>query len=112
MDVPFVRYRKLSLARWNKQVEKNSAMPKKAASRKPNLIKQFFSLLGPGLITGAADDDPSGIATYSIAGAQMGTAMLPFRRLPALLPTLLRKPFRGKKASTNRFVAQSRFTLC
>ena len=28
------------------------------------------------MITGAADDDPSGIATYSIAGAQMGTAML------------------------------------
>ena len=37
---------------------------------------RFFSTLGPGLITGAADDDPSGIATYSIAGAQMGTAML------------------------------------
>ena len=32
--------------------------------------------LGPGLIAGAADDDPSGIATYSIAGAQTGTAML------------------------------------
>jgi NRAMP (natural resistance-associated macrophage protein)-like metal ion transporter len=33
-------------------------------------------VLGPGLISGAADDDPSGIATYSIAGAQLGTAML------------------------------------
>jgi Mn2+/Fe2+ NRAMP family transporter len=32
--------------------------------------------LGPGLITGAADDDPSGIATYSVAGAQHGTALL------------------------------------
>ena len=32
--------------------------------------------LGPGLITGAADDDPSGIATYSQAGAQFGNAML------------------------------------
>lgn len=32
-------------------------------------IKKFFSSLGPGLITGASDDDPSGIATYSIAGA-------------------------------------------
>lgn len=32
--------------------------------------------LGPGLITGAADDDPSGIATYSIAGAQFGLAFL------------------------------------
>src|SRR6476620_1436486 len=32
--------------------------------------------LGPGLITGAADDDPSGIATYSQAGAQFGLSML------------------------------------
>ncbi|HPV23836.1 MAG TPA: divalent metal cation transporter, partial [Casimicrobium sp.] len=32
--------------------------------------------LGPGLITGAADDDPSGIATYSQAGAQFGFGML------------------------------------
>ena len=32
--------------------------------------------LGPGLITGAADDDPSGIATYSQAGAQFGVSML------------------------------------
>ena len=39
-------------------------------------IRQFFSVLGPGLISGAADDDPSGIATYSIAGAQFGTSML------------------------------------
>lgn len=32
--------------------------------------------IGPGVITGAADDDPSGIATYSIAGAQFGTGLL------------------------------------
>ncbi len=32
-------------------------------------VKPFFSDLGPGLITGAADDDPSGISTYSVAGA-------------------------------------------
>ena len=32
--------------------------------------------LGPGLITGAADDDPSGIATYSQAGAQFGFQLL------------------------------------
>jgi NRAMP (natural resistance-associated macrophage protein)-like metal ion transporter len=37
---------------------------------------RFFRLLGPGLVTGAADDDPSGIVTYSIAGAQLGTSML------------------------------------
>jgi Mn2+/Fe2+ NRAMP family transporter len=44
--------------------------------KKPSALRRFLSILGPGLITGAADDDPSGIATYSIAGAQLGTAML------------------------------------
>jgi NRAMP (natural resistance-associated macrophage protein)-like metal ion transporter len=39
-------------------------------------VRNFFKKLGPGLITGAADDDPSGIATYSIAGAQLGTQLL------------------------------------
>lgn len=39
-------------------------------------IKKFFKNLGPGLITGASDDDPSGIATYSQAGAQFGLATL------------------------------------
>ena len=38
--------------------------------------RNFFRRLGPGLITGAADDDPSGIATYSQAGAQFGFGML------------------------------------
>src|SRR5579862_3100462 len=37
--------------------------------------RQIWSALGPGLITGAADDDPSGIATYSQAGAQYGYAL-------------------------------------
>lgn len=39
-------------------------------------VRRFFAVLGPGLITGAADDDPSAIATYSIAGAQLGTSVL------------------------------------
>src|SRR5579863_854505 len=38
-------------------------------------IKRYFRILGPGLITGASDDDPSGIATYSQAGAQFGYGM-------------------------------------
>lgn len=41
-----------------------------------NPLTRFLRKLGPGLITGAADDDPSGIATYSIAGAQQGLALL------------------------------------
>jgi NRAMP (natural resistance-associated macrophage protein)-like metal ion transporter len=38
--------------------------------------KSFFSSLGPGIITGAADDDPSGIGTYSQIGARFGYGML------------------------------------
>src|SRR5947208_8596424 len=45
-------------------------------SAKRNLLKRFFSVLGPGLVTGAADNDPSGIATYSIVGAQLGMSLL------------------------------------
>ncbi len=43
---------------------------------KPRGIRKFFRMLGPGLITGAADDDPSGIATYSQTGAQFGYGQL------------------------------------
>jgi NRAMP (natural resistance-associated macrophage protein)-like metal ion transporter len=39
-------------------------------------IKTFFYALGPGLVTGCADDDPSGISTYSIAGAAFGYSTL------------------------------------
>lgn len=45
------------------------------APRKRDLLR-VFKVLGPGLITGAADDDPSGIATYSQTGAQFGYAQL------------------------------------
>ena len=41
-----------------------------------NRVVRFFKGLGPGLITGAADDDPSGISTYSVAGATTGLSML------------------------------------
>src|ERR1700676_450300 len=40
------------------------------------LLKRSLAVLGPGLITGAADDDPSGISTYSVAGAAYGYATL------------------------------------
>jgi NRAMP (natural resistance-associated macrophage protein)-like metal ion transporter len=39
-------------------------------------LKSFVRELGPGLVTGAADDDPSGIATYSLAGAAFGYHLL------------------------------------
>jgi NRAMP (natural resistance-associated macrophage protein)-like metal ion transporter len=50
--------------------------PAEIESSERNPIKRFLKILGPGLITGAADDDPSGIATYSIAGASLGFATL------------------------------------
>src|SRR6187551_3625096 len=43
---------------------------------KGNKFSRFWKVLGPGLITGASDDDPSGIATYSQAGAQYGLSTL------------------------------------
>jgi NRAMP (natural resistance-associated macrophage protein)-like metal ion transporter len=46
------------------------------SARPQGVVRRFFGLLGPGVITGAADDDPSGIVTYSIAGAQLGTSLL------------------------------------
>jgi len=51
--------------------------------------KKFLQILGPGLVTGASDDDPSGIATYSQAGAQFGyatlwTAILSFPMMAAI----------------------------
>ncbi len=39
-------------------------------------MRLLLKALGPGVITGAADDDPSGIATYSVAGAQLGTKLI------------------------------------
>jgi NRAMP (natural resistance-associated macrophage protein)-like metal ion transporter len=44
--------------------------------RKQNPIKRFLTILGPGFITGASDDDPSGIGTYAVAGASFGFATL------------------------------------
>jgi Mn2+/Fe2+ NRAMP family transporter len=52
-------------------------------------IARFWKLLGPGLVTGASDDDPSGIATYSQAGAGWGlstlwTALIAFPLMAAI----------------------------
>ncbi len=52
--------------------------------RKP--VRGFFANLGPGLITGAADDDPSGISTYSVAGASFG--YLPLWMAPFAFPLM------------------------
>ena len=66
-------------------------MKKQAKSKHQSTdrVRGFFANLGPGLITGAADDDPSGIATYSIAGAAFGymplwTALFSFPLMAAV----------------------------
>ena len=49
---------------------------KNGAMGKMRKLGGLLGSLGPGVVAGAADDDPSGIATYSIAGAQFGTSLL------------------------------------
>ncbi|MEO8905817.1 MAG: divalent metal cation transporter [Polyangiaceae bacterium] len=56
------------------QVEPVSPSP--SAPKKTSTLRRVLGALGPGVVTGAADDDPSGIATYSVAGAQLGTSLL------------------------------------
>lgn len=50
-------------------------------------VARFFGVLGPGLVAGSADDDPSGIATYAQAGATYGTGML--WTVPLTLPLMM-----------------------
>ena len=51
-------------------------MAEKKVKAKQNKFKKILSVIGPGITTGAADDDPSGIATYSQTGAQFGYGQL------------------------------------
>jgi NRAMP (natural resistance-associated macrophage protein)-like metal ion transporter len=66
-DTPFTQSRK----------RRSWQRPRWGAQRRVSREEKrgFLAFLGPGLITGAADDDPSGIATYSQVGAQFGYAM-------------------------------------
>lgn len=62
---------------------------KEKYTKKKTKFGRFLQILGPGLVTGASDDDPSGIATYSQAGAQFGygtlwTAILSFPMMAAI----------------------------
>jgi NRAMP (natural resistance-associated macrophage protein)-like metal ion transporter len=63
--------------------------PGNSARTEPSRLRRVLTSLGPGLITGASDDDPSGIVTYSQAGAQFGfstlwTALLTFPLMAAM----------------------------
>ncbi|WP_433875239.1 Nramp family divalent metal transporter [Sinomonas atrocyanea] len=65
-------------------------MPQEAlaeARSKESRVRRYLGLLGPGLVTGAADDDASGVATYAQAGASFSNAML--WAAPVTLPMML-----------------------
>ena len=51
-------------------------VPPPAAGPGRHRLRYLLGILGPGLVTGAADDDPSGIATYTQTGAQFGYGQL------------------------------------
>jgi Mn2+/Fe2+ NRAMP family transporter len=55
---------------------KQQESPMKTKAPRESWYKRTAQALGPGVTTGAADDDPSGVATYSIVGAQYGTSFL------------------------------------
>lgn len=60
-----------------KTIDESKTIVRKIEEQKPiQSAKNYWKLLGPGLTTGAADDDPSGIATYSQAGAKFGFQLL------------------------------------
>ena len=66
-----------------------------AMTSEKNPVKRFFKVLGPGLVTGASDDDPSGIGTYAVAGAGFGfstlwTALFSFPLMAAVQLTCAR----------------------
>lgn len=62
-------------------------MSQQKSTKKRSKFRRLLSIMGPGLVTGAADDDPSGIATYSQTGAQFGYGQLwtAFYMLPFLI---------------------------
>ncbi len=81
----FSKSEKKLFKRINKTERQAFNITKSMVSRKR--FNRFVRLLGPGLVTGAADDDPSGIATYSQAGAAHGYGLL--WAFPLMYPLLL-----------------------
>ena len=60
----------------NDNIEQSQAEEPARSNSSSLSLRSIFGIFGPGVITGASDDDPSGIATYSQAGAQFGFGML------------------------------------
>lgn len=81
----FTKTRRFILRKFGKTERHTVAIAKQIVNRKR--FNRFLRVLGPGLVTGAADDDPSGIATYSQAGAAQGYGLL--WAFPLMYPLLL-----------------------
>lgn len=82
---PFVKTERKLNRKINKTEHQALNIGKSFMNRKR--YSRFLRILGPGLVTGAADDDPSGIATYSQAGASFGYGLL--WAFPLMYPLLL-----------------------
>lgn len=67
--------------------DKSSGGDQAPSGAKRSPVRRFLGLLGPGLVTGAADDDPSGIATYAQVGATFSNGML--WTAPVTLPMMM-----------------------
>ena len=81
--------RKKSNSRNHHKASGSEQLAPKAEPKQPFSLRHLLKALGPGLITGASDDDPSGIGTYSQAGAQLGygigwTMLLTFPLMAAI----------------------------
>lgn len=89
-------------------------------TRAPSARQSWWRLLGPGLITGAADDDPSGIATYAQAGAQFGfrlgwTLLLTYPlmvAIQAISARIGRTTGRGLAGNMRRYYSRTRLGRC
>lgn len=81
----FIRVEKKLQKQFKKGEKRTISLTKSWINRKR--YNRFLRILGPGLVTGAADDDPSGITTYSQAGASLGFGLLWI--FPLIFPMLL-----------------------
>lgn len=80
MAVEKLRALRLNLYSSRNSLEEDVVVPAlasvPASPKSVGWLRKTLKIFGPGLVTGAADDDPSGIATYSSVGAQFGYGML------------------------------------
>jgi NRAMP (natural resistance-associated macrophage protein)-like metal ion transporter len=80
-------YSKIALQLYRKKKDNSDTKSDSPSDKFAVKLSQILKALGPGVITGAADDDPSGIATYAQAGAKFGLGMLWMTLF--LLPTMI-----------------------